>query len=117
MNSDDNVEQALKKRHVNKVVLKSVLDKTNEDNHNILRDAGSATEMNERDNDDGSLLDNLFIFTEKMFDHLKAFASKYKDDDKETDLKHDNRAKIWIAQQLGKVEGKKQSKAEKSERK
>ena len=94
MNSDDNVEQALKKRHVNKDVLKFVLDKTDEDNHNVLIDAGSTTEMNERDDDDGSLLDNLFILTEALIGHLKASASNYKDDDKETDLKHDNRAKI-----------------------
>ena len=59
---------------------------------------------------DGSLLDDPFIFTEDLFIPKEPTTE-------EMELEYEHRAKTRMARQLGKVEAKKQSKAEKVDQK
>ena len=79
------------------------------DNPDFVIDTGSATEVNESD-EDGSLLDDPFIFTEKSFIPKELTTG-------ERELEHEHRAKTLMGRRLGKVEAKKQSKAEKVHKK
>ena len=79
------------------------------DNPDFVIDTGSATEVNESD-EDGSLLDDPFIFTKESFIPKEPTTE-------ERELEHKHRAKTLMARRLGKVEAKKQSKAEKVHKK
>ena len=111
LDSESNIKQVRKKRHVRKkaVSVYEESDKTDHDNNDdpkdpdFVIDAGSAAEVNKSD-EDGSLLDDPFIFTEKSFIPKELTTG-------ERELEHEHRAKTLMARQLGKVESKNQSKA------
>ena len=94
-------------------------DKTDNDNNDddnddpndpdFIIDAGSATEVNKSDKD-GSFLEDPFIFTEESFNPKEPTTE-------ERESEHEHRTKTLMARRLGKVESKKQSKAEKGNKK
>ena len=114
LDSEENVRQARKKRHVRKkdVSVDDEHNETDEDDNDdrndpdFVIDAGSATEVHDSD-EDGSLLDDPFIFTEDSFIPKGSTTE-------ERELEHKGRAKTLMARRLGKVEAKKQIKANKS---
>lgn len=73
-------------------------EKTDEDDHNVLIDAGSATEINESDDNSGNIvLSDPFIFTEALFCPQKDSATHNNDDNNDTHMKDDSRANILMA--------------------
>lgn len=111
LNSEENIRRVCKKRHVRKKVAFVIEEpnKTDDDDNDdskdpdFVIDAGSATEVHDSD-EDGSLLDDPFVFTEDSFIPPKEPTTE------DRELEHEHRAKKLMARQLGKVQAKNISK-------